>query len=151
MPSDLPDFERPPVVEVVVGVQFEELGLKVPHLGLLWQKYRGRFPHVDQRPALDPVVERFGVPAPPIPSLTLMDQPPANRLWFMTEAQDELIQVQPDRLILNWRNFEAKHGYPRYEAVEQGFLSTFATFTEFLTEQGLGEGCVPISVEKRLA
>ena len=37
----LPDFENPPVAEVVLSAQFEPLEhFQVPHIGLLWQEYR---------------------------------------------------------------------------------------------------------------
>lgn len=36
-----PDFENPPVVEVVCGIQFEYLSqLITPHFGLLWEMYK---------------------------------------------------------------------------------------------------------------
>ena len=43
----LPSYKRPPVDEVVCGFRFERLrGLKVPHIGLLWEKFRNEYPTV---------------------------------------------------------------------------------------------------------
>ena len=136
MPSSLPDFEGPPVVEVAMGVQFEPLPLTAAHLGLLWQKYRDRLPLLEERPPLDQVVERFGVrQRPPRSKITLFEQAPPTRLWLSSESGDELVQVQRDRFIFNWRKGEDDREYPRYEAVARNFRSTFATFSAFLKEQ----------------
>lgn len=137
MPSPLPDFDRPPVVEVAIGVQFEPVALSTPHLGLLWQGFRERLPRIEEKPPLDPVVERFGVrPRPSPPKFTLLEQPPPNRAWFLNEAGDELIQVQRDRLIFNWRKVDDGVGYPRYEAVESSFFAAYETFTKFVDRLG---------------
>lgn len=138
MAQGLPDFKRPPVVEVAIGVQFDPVGLAVPHLGLLWQEYREELPRFEEKPPLDPVVERFGVRTPlGQPKITLMEHPPANRLWFHNESGDELVQVQPDRFIFNWRQVDPNREYPRYEAVEASFFRAFSKFSTFLAAHGL--------------
>ena len=56
----LPDFVKPPVNEVVCGIQFQPLkGMTVPYLGLLWQKFRPEYPKCREVAPLIPVVERF--------------------------------------------------------------------------------------------
>ncbi len=45
MPSSLPDFGEPPLIEVALSVQFDKLDtLQIPQLGLAWQAFRNRFP-----------------------------------------------------------------------------------------------------------
>jgi uncharacterized protein (TIGR04255 family) len=48
--SGLPDFEHPPVTEVVIGLQFDALpGLSSAWIGELWSAFRDRYPiTVDQ-------------------------------------------------------------------------------------------------------
>jgi len=72
-PADLPDFERPPVTEVVLSLQFASLpGLKNVHAGLLWQHFSTRYPNVEEYPPIAPVFETFGLPtAMPDMSLAL--------------------------------------------------------------------------------
>ena len=55
-PTGLPDYEHPPVDEVVLGLGFESiLGLAQPHIGLLWSRLREQFPTVrDVVPLVDP-------------------------------------------------------------------------------------------------
>jgi len=59
-PSDLPDFEHPPVVEVALSVQFEPLLLETRHVADLWEKCRSEFPEWQDQPPIAPAFEFFG-------------------------------------------------------------------------------------------
>jgi uncharacterized protein (TIGR04255 family) len=141
-PFDLPDFDNPPVVETVLSVQFTPLAeLRTAHLGLLWEQYREAFPRADERPTLERVVEQF----PETPRLKLglelqaYENPPMPRLWFTTALGNEMIQVQSDRFLKNWRKEGEGETYPRYEKNRASFERDFAIFREFVTANGLGE------------
>ncbi len=57
----LPDFEKPPVIEVVCGLQFVPIrAFTVPYLGILWDKFKANYPNCREVAPLMPVVERFG-------------------------------------------------------------------------------------------
>jgi uncharacterized protein (TIGR04255 family) len=140
-PKDLPEFENPPVVETVLSVQFESLSaIHTAHLGLLWERFRAQFPKVEERPPLDPVFEQFPENLRPRLGLHLeaFEKPPVPRLWFVTENGNEMIQVQPDRFIKNWRKERNDEQYPRYEAGKNFFERDFNVFQEFLLENHLG-------------
>ncbi|MFN0171443.1 MAG: TIGR04255 family protein [Bryobacteraceae bacterium] len=139
--DDLPDFENPPVVETVLSVQFEPLtALRTAHLGILWEKFRARYPKVEDHPPLDSVSEQF--PEVPRPRLGLQlqtfDRQPVPRMWFIADQGNEMIQVQPDRFVKNWRKEGLDERYPRYEAGKKSFERDFTVFEEFLTENRLG-------------
>lgn len=138
-PSDLPDFENPPVVEVALSLQFESVeGLGVPQIGLLWPVYRDRFPKTREEPPLNPVVERFGAPTVQQTRVELrfVDVVP-SRVLMLSADESQLIQVQRDRFIHNWR---AQGGpYPRYESVRDTFFHELQVFCEFLVREHLGE------------
>ena len=141
MTSQLPDFERPPVVEVALAVQYEPLSeLRTPQIGLLWQKFREHLPKLEEHAPLDSVVERFGVPGPPQTNvrLEMMPKPPVPRCWFVNEAGTELIQVQQDRFIHNWRKVGEGNEYPRYEHVRETFSRRLQTFERFCQEENVG-------------
>ena len=95
-PTDLPDYERPPLVEVALAVQFAELpGYRTVHAGLLWQdKFREAYPRFFEQPPLDPTFEVFG-PQARTPQLQIkqMPGPPVPRLWFMNDNKTELVQI----------------------------------------------------------
>jgi len=141
-PPGLPDFERPPVVEVVLSVQFEGLEtLRTAHLGLLWAEFRDRFPKTEEQGPLLSVIERFDRPSAPQVGLRVetMFTPPVPRIWFLNESGTELIQVQTDRFIHNWRGTEKGAEYPRYESVRESFHHEFEKFTSFVSREKLGQ------------
>jgi uncharacterized protein (TIGR04255 family) len=140
-PSDLPDFDQPPVVETALSVQFEPLSeMRTAHLGLLWERYRPNFPKTEERPTLGRVLEQF--PETPRTRLGLelqtYENPPVPRLWFITSRGNEMIQVQPDRFIKNWRKEGDGETYPRYEKNKGSFERDFAVFREFVAGHRLG-------------
>ena len=81
---DLPDFGKPPVAETVLSLQFEPLSKLNPvHLGLLWQRFRGQFPMVEQHGPLPPVLEKFEIPSSTQVEVTIEEKPPPVRVWFL--------------------------------------------------------------------
>lgn len=138
----LPEFDNPPVVEVALSVQFETLAnLRTPQLGLLWQEFRDRFPVTEEHPPLDTVLERFGVPPTPkgVARFQMLTAPPVPRCWFLNKEGTELVQVQQDRFVHNWRKAGDKDAYPRYDHVRTTFESELRRFGEFLLGQQAGE------------
>jgi uncharacterized protein (TIGR04255 family) len=137
----LPEYTDPPVVEVVLSVQFELLkNLRTPQMGQLWTSFRDRFPKTEEQPPLDPAIEQFGVRGRPKPTLRvqMLDVPPTPRLWFLNESGTELIQVQRDRFSHNWRKVAEHDEYPRYRHVRGTFQRELDVFRDFLNREKLG-------------
>jgi len=135
-PADLPDFDNPPVVETVLSVQFESVnGIHAAHLGLLWDEFRPMFPSSDERPPLEQVIEQFPETSRVRVGLQLQtfESLPVPRLCFVNRQGNEMIQVQPDRFIKNWRKEGEGERYPHYdETIKPMFERDFATFIAFL-------------------
>ena len=114
--TELPKFEKPPVIEVVCGIQFEPLtSLLAPHLGVLWERYKQDYPHCREVAPLAPVLERFeGLPSV---ELQLSDTPPLPRTWFIHQDETGIVQVQRDRFLHNWKKVRDEDEYPHYEKV----------------------------------
>lgn len=142
-PTDLPEFTAPPLTEVVLGVQFSELrGYRTVHGGLLWNsQYRPNFPFFEERPPLRPVFETFGAEAATESNLDIeiMQKPEVPRLVFSNEDGDEIIQVQPDRFLHNWRKVNDDAEYPHYEYIRNVFKNNLLQFQSFLHSENLGE------------
>ena len=137
--SPRPDFTDPPVIEVALSVQFEPLSaLGVPQFGLLWEHYRKEFPNTEDQPALPSVTEHFEAPKPPSVKVGIISEPRPPRCWFKNAADTELIQVQQDRFVFNWRKSKAEEPYPRYPYVRAKFEAHFKTFETFLRECSIG-------------
>lgn len=140
-PTDLPDFRVPPVTEVALGVQFGTLErLMAPHLGLVWQEFRDAFPEIEEHPPLDPAFETFAdkVPVFPVPRVELLDRLPTPRVFFINGAKTELLQVQRDRFIHNWRKIGEGDAYPRFERMLETFRAGFQKLENIVTREDLG-------------
>src|SRR6266853_3619411 len=151
MTPRLPEFDEPPVVEVAISLQFKTLeSLRSPHFGLLWDAFRAYgYSRIEEHAELEPAFEEFE--ASPTPKVgirvqTFDDAPPPPRIWFLNEHQDELIQVQRDRLIVNWRKGAQAEPYPRYIRIIERFRSALSSFTEFTATHKLGD-VVPMQCE----
>lgn len=140
-PRDLPDFESPPLNELVLSIQFGSLPFKNFHSGLLWQRFADRYPKVEEQQPIDPVFETFGARQPSAQriSFQLPPTPDTLRYWFVSQDDNELLQVQTDRLIHNWRQRRPEDQYPRYEPLRERFEGEIAAAADFFRELGIGE------------
>lgn len=134
----LPDYEKPPVIEVVSGIMFEPFkGLAAPYLGILWQKFKSKYPQCREVAPLLPVVERFDE-AVAGGSLPFGEGFPTPRTWFETADGNGLIQVQRDRFLHNWKKEREDDQYPHYDYVINSFRECLTIFEDFLEENKLG-------------
>jgi uncharacterized protein (TIGR04255 family) len=135
--GDLPKFERPPVVEVSVGVQFRPLfGMRGLALAPLRERWHDQYPKIEEQPPLPPTIE--GEPAI-VPQLLFNVVPLApSRQWFLNEPGTQLVQVQQDRLITNWRAGDQPAEYPRYRHMRATFENRFSELAQFAAEADLG-------------
>ncbi|RPI87569.1 MAG: TIGR04255 family protein [Planctomycetaceae bacterium] len=141
MSSLLPHFENPPLTEVALSLQFETLeGLRTPQIGLVWAQFRDRFPLTEEHTPLDAIVERFGVPRAGTAEMRLqmLESPPVPRVWFLQPGGAELIQVQPDRFVHNWRKLGGTEHYPRYPRIREAFFAELQKFQAILESERIG-------------
>ena len=135
-------FERPPVVEVACSILFATTQpLRGAHIGLYRQKISDAFPRFEEAPPLPPVIE---AQEPGTGAVRLAYGfgfglvPPLRRSWFISEDGRNLIQLQEDRFVFNWKKAGDDDTYPRYDTVIEQFNRYLSGFVEFLVEQGLG-------------
>ncbi len=127
--QNLPNYCNPPVIEVAYGVSFNPLtALKAPHTGVFWSSIRDAFPEV-----------QHAVPVGPLPKEFDMGNLPLPRIWFISEDENYLVQLQNNRFLYNWRIMRPSDAYPRFEAVQKGFKKYFALFENFVESAGLGD------------
>ncbi len=133
-----PNFQNPPVAEVALGVYFiAPLGVRAAQMGHLWDRWRDRYPKTDDQPPLPPVVpETF--PSPPMAmSIQLTGGFPGLRVRYLSESGDRVVQVQQDRLVLNWRRTPGSEEYPRYRRLRPELETALKEFEIFLHDEGL--------------
>lgn len=136
----LPEFDRPPLAEVVLGIQFDPLvDLTSAKLGDVWKLFRDHFPKSEDHPPLAAAFERLDVPAQPRELQINLDfmRPPLPRCWFISEGGDEVLQFQQDRFHHNWRSAGGVP-YPRYKVVRERFASEAAALTKLVVDAGIG-------------
>ena len=139
MPA-LPSFEAPPLVEVAISTQFNELpNLKPVHFGLLWERLRDRYPITEHHPPVGSAVELFGASGFQRVSMNIESGFPVGRCWYMTEDRSRLIQLQANRFALNWRKIDDAAQYPRYEVLREQFQDELAILLQFFDDESLGE------------
>jgi uncharacterized protein (TIGR04255 family) len=141
-PHGLPDFDRPPVTEVVLSIQFAALPLlRSVHAGMYWNEIRKEYPNASEQAPISPQFETFG----PTPTLTAgiqiqaMFPPQMTRHWFETDGGEHLVQLQQDRLLHNWRKRTPEMEYPRYEALRAKFVGDVDRLSAFFRREGVGE------------
>lgn len=137
----LPDYEKPPVVETILGVQFDPLPkFRNAHLGSFWKSLdQEEWPTVIDAPPLEPVYERFGDSLHwSAAGLRLkFSQDVSARLQIRNRTADRMIQVQNGRLHFNWLGRNGGN-YPRYHNVREGFERAFTQFVDFCKRENVG-------------
>jgi uncharacterized protein (TIGR04255 family) len=143
-PTDLPDYERPPIDEVAVGVGLVSPigGFVDPHAGLFWQRVKGRYPNAESHPRVETLPAAFADSVASSQPVPFPFSASAGSRTFLISGDDSyLLQVQNNRFFRNWRRREAE--YPHFDALSTDFLSELKEFRSFLTDEGLKES--PIS------
>lgn len=137
----LPTFKSPPLIEVVSGVVFDPLAdINGPLLGQFWNQQSAVFP---KRPteleALSSLFELFQLPgaqaAPPPGSVLVNEAPPGPRYLLENVDGTQVVQVQRDRFLCNWRRHAPNNEYPRFDALSVFFKTQYAEFERFLKRE----------------
>jgi uncharacterized protein (TIGR04255 family) len=130
MARDLPDYDNPPAVETVLGVRFSSIERwNVFHYGLLLSKFKDEYPKQELHPPLGEVTFQFSPTGP------LADVP--VRCWFINRDDTQLVQIQNNCFIRNWRRTEQTPNYLHYDVIRPLFQRDWKLFQEFLKEQDL--------------
>lgn len=120
-------FENPPVNEVIVSTYFDPplTELLSEHIGLFWADIRDEFTQVKQQ-----------LPLPGKQSIVAKETFPMPRYWFIANNEINLIQVQRNAFIFNWRRRD--QDYPRYHNdIKVNFDKYYGRFATFLGEKGI--------------
>ena len=139
--EQLVSYSDPPVIETVLGVQFEPLsGLTAGHVGWYWRSILGdSWNSIAECGKVPEQVERFGkhhsLRVPRL-GLKLQTQPESNRLQIKNDSGGRMLQIQDNRFLYNW--IKKSESYPRYSVVRSSFDAHFEQFCQFVSDEGLG-------------
>lgn len=134
---------NPPLVETAIGVQFRRLSkMRITDYGLFWQGIGDEYPDVQEREPLEPIVETKEFVYGEI-GWRVVSVAEVPRVWFLGKRSDtgqQLIQLQPDRYLHNWRRDEGSgEKYPLYDWNYARFAEGLKRFLDFVSKRGLGE------------
>jgi uncharacterized protein (TIGR04255 family) len=141
--GSLPVYASPPVVETILGVQFDRLpGFRNAHLGAFWKTLDvSKWPTVADAPPLQPQFERFDEAAAMQwgkgSQLQLTAVPP-GRVQITNQEGNRMIQVQNGRLHFNWLGQNAPE-YVRYANIRAGFEDVLNDFLRFADAEKVGK------------
>jgi uncharacterized protein (TIGR04255 family) len=143
MPDSLPDYERPPVRRVVLGIAFQQLStLRSAHLGLFWSEagLASAYPVAEEFDHAETVLERLddSVATEYEFDVDLVERPPVSRTVFSSVDLESQIAVQDDLLQVSWVGRTADSEYPRYSYVSEKFREILSHWTKFLSDHDLG-------------
>ena len=114
-------FKTPPINELIISTFFNPplANLRSEHIGLLWAAYKKEYPTINQQVPVAGMLDTIGPEVFPMP-----------RYWFISEDEVNLIQVQKNAFIFNWRR--RGEDYPHFfENLKPAFDKYFSVFEEF--------------------
>ena len=139
--DSLPTYDRPPVLETVLGVQFDPLdSLTSAHLGAYWKALGPEWSNPSDAVPIESQIELFSETGTwgQVGIQLRLRQQPGIRLRIKNIAGDRMLQVQNGRLHLNWLG-ESGKPYPRFEVVLEEFRKEYERFRCFLSSEGIGK------------
>lgn len=144
----LPAFRKPPVVETVLGVQFDSIpGFTNAHLGAFWVWLRAqeeltpgfRWTKVIDAPPIEPAFERFEENQQWLDQVMVrVSSGFSPRLQIRDDTGQWMVQTQNTRFHLNWIGQPQKE-YSRYQTIRPKFDQAYEVFRSFLRAQQFRE------------
>lgn len=131
-----PKYTDPPLVEVLCGVAFDPLpALQEPQVALFWHEQAERYPSLAIRPPL----RELRLPGQPNTVVLAQNRPPMGRFWLSKSGSPWLLQIQSNRVIVNWRKKvgQSEHAYGGFPKVYRRFTEDFGRFSDFLQRNGM--------------
>jgi uncharacterized protein (TIGR04255 family) len=138
-PHDLPDFARPPIDEVAIGVQFVAPigGFVDAHVGIFWEQVKKLYSSAESHPRVESLIEPLGSSWHQMPqALSIpLQQAAGARTFLLDEEGEYLLQIQNNRFFRNWRKRDEE--YPHFEDLATAFQRDYSLFQSFLQEEKL--------------
>lgn len=135
----LPKYDKPPVVETVLSIQFAPLPrFTSSHVGLFWsQCLDEHWRSVKEVNYLPFQTEKFGKEHFwATPGLQIGPAPGRTRTQIINKDEDRMIQVQDTRFVYNWRKKGAE--YPSYDKLLPEFDELFQKYQQYVSQSSLG-------------
>lgn len=110
-------FKNPPIIELVIGIQFNKKVISLADIFTFFNHIKNEYPQIQEHPILPTIVEKIGGPNE-MKFLSGFN----SRKFFISKSNDKLIQIQPDRFLLNWRKNVNNNKYPSFSNIYTEFM-----------------------------
>ena len=131
----LPEYGLPPVVEVALAIQLEgSIGFRSLDLATIVARWADQLPDVQERaplPMMGPGPEDAEV------TLEVIDETQTPRLWLQNEAGNRVLQLQQDRVVVNWQKGGTDDPYPRYASIRESLVEAWGRLMAVVSDMGL--------------
>ncbi|PNG53158.1 MULTISPECIES: TIGR04255 family protein [unclassified Variovorax] len=118
-------FGKPPINEVVLGRNFlHRPDFLAPYHGIFWAKIRDRFPKVEH---VQPIYA-------PHEMLQLNPLSMLPRVWYVSQDEALLVQLQQNRFYYNWRSRPGGGEYPRFPQLLKDSQEIWAVLDDVVGE-----------------
>jgi uncharacterized protein (TIGR04255 family) len=118
-------------------MQFAPETFDIEAFGQFARETHEELPERQRQPVLPPIAETFEKVAAPPPMEVRLEPPTAlPRTWFLSKDGVQLVQLQHDRLTLNWRELQQGVEYPRYGQLRERFRELLSLLTAGLEQIG---------------
>lgn len=134
--STAPRFSQPPVTEIAIAVEFVPIQAFGPvrMIDLHRRLWAQDYPRVVEQPPLPPPAPEPGSVLAGV-GLQIGSGVAPLRLWMLSDDESQLLQLQHDRLILNWRKTDDHGAYPSYATLRKTFAARWDAFASALPEK----------------
>ena len=131
----LPEYKNPPINEVFIAIEFVPIvNWQSVYSGLYWASVKDSYPFTETHPPLPPSIEiqddNIFANMPPRIEFVSAN---SNRIWLLSPDKTNLLQLQRDRFVVNWRQVVGDEAYPRFDqSVLPTFKTEFAKYKSFI-------------------
>ncbi len=121
------EFKNSPLNEVIFGIQLKEPLLTSNHIIDIINIFKSNYPEISEHPTLPAIVENPNKPNT-LKQLSFF----SSRKHLIHKEKNKLIQIQPDKLWLNWRKEENSSPYPRFKIIFNEFKKIINDIIEMI-------------------
>ena len=116
----------PPINETVFGLHLNRSYFNASFFGRYYEKIKNKFPKISSKTPIFPASGEHVI------SFENM----CPRIWFESDENRNLIQLQDDRFHFNWRN-QDKEEYPGFNTVYSSFEREWSNYVNWLNDDKL--------------
>ena len=120
------------MVEVALAIQLEgSIGFRSLDLAVLADRWVDDFPSAEERA---PLPMMGPDPDDPEVSLEVSDEAQTPRLWLQNEAGNRVLQLQQDRIVVNWQKGGSDDTYPRYATIRESLVDAWGRLNQAMDD-----------------